>query len=352
MVKRLLFSIVTIILLLGSCSSSGGDKTSSSDYRGSLLILNTLSEDISSFKDNRIENHVAPADAGANRMVIYGGELIVINSLSNSISVYDSNLSLLYEESTGTGTNPFDGTILDDRLYITAYLKDEIIEMEQINGKWQISGTIGIKGDLPTDPDVTTRKFAPMGICEAGGKIFVALANLDENSVAAGPGGVYMRVGTDWDIMEVRGRDTVNVTNIGDNKIAIISAGDYVSGTGFQGDGKIEIYDYAKMEFSMEIDIPGAPFTVTGPISGHYFVSNAMEGNVFVYDTDWHQVGQISVNSSTLSMVSDLVIFDNMVAGLEFNSNTLFLVNPTDLTIEGKFSTGDGPISLINFTGG
>ncbi len=338
----ILFSFFVIFLF--SCQEKSKQHIdNSSDFRGQLLILNTLSENISAFDGETIKNNLAAADAGANSILQDGNNILVINSLSNSFSVYDKYLKLIYEVSTGASTNPYDGAILDNTLYISSFLKDEILLFRKKSGHWELEKSIPINNKPSCDDSDEKGKAAPMGVATDNVKIYVAIPNLNSEYVACGSGGVYMGKEDQWSMIQLHGRDTVNVVNLG-KTLAFLSAGDYIQGEGFKGNGEIELYDPFHSEITKEIEIKGAPYSVTGPIGGYYFVSDAVAGDVIVYDTSWNFVKKIVVSNNSIGMVSAIEIFKNRVMGLEFNSNTLFVINPGNLNVIARFTTGDGPI--------
>ncbi|GEM_PF-6326287 len=348
--RKFLLSLFALTLLV-SCKGKENSEHLTVTAGNSILILNTLSEDISLYRGGRILNHLSPADQGANKIIIDEKGITVINSLSNSLTTYDFQLHLLSETSTGSGTNPFSGAELGGILYVSLYLKDQIALFSRSGDSWKFKYSVEITGELPADTPGEKRRFSPMGVCRCCGRVFVALANLNSSSTAGGPGGIYMGKENEWSLIQVNGRDTVNVVNIG-GRIAVISAGDYRNGEGFAGNGKIEIYHPEKSIFITEVDVPGAPYTVTGPINSRYFVSDASMGKVLVYDSEWKLVDKIILSNNSLSMVSDLESFGNLLFAAEFNTSQLFVIDPVKLKIIGRYKTGEGPVDLQKVKGG
>lgn len=331
--------ILTVIFLLISCSNQIEQDYNSIDLQDSLIIINTLSETLSVFDGDNTKNNIAQIDSGANSLICTSnGEFAIINSLSNSLTLFDDKFNYKYETAVEKGSNPFSGVWYNNKIYLSSFLKDQLQKLNSIDNKWQFAESINIHNDEDFNDNF------PMGMAINNEKIYVAVAKLDNEFLPSALGEIAIFNNGYFNYITTTGYDTVNVVSTGSSLI-FVSAGEYKKGTGFIGNGKIDFYNPKTEKIEKTVSIPGAPYSVTGPLNNKYFISNAQKGSFFIYDINENLISENIISDKETAFISDIIIWNNKVFMLSFNENLLYEVSSNG-KILNKYDTGDGPIKI------
>lgn len=283
----------------------------------------------------------------------------VINSLSNSIQVIDiDEMVTVREISTGAGSNPVSMSFLDDTTaFVSCYFSNEVIEVDLLNGEIPARIKLPSGSDLPHDDGVKTYA-RPWGIEIVGNRCFVACANLSMMHVAGGPG-LIAEINPITrkleNIYPLSGRDTSGLiySDRYPSRLFAVSAGDYIVGKGFTGNGKVESFDIETGRVFQSIDVPGAPFSGTVGPDDILILENALEGVVLRIDPRQGHLLEsyrLPVYGYSLSYASSIVALPGLLGITEFNSDRLYLLEPSSGDILAELVTGDGPdaMAIIN----
>jgi DNA-binding beta-propeller fold protein YncE len=358
---RYLFLMVILVIFPGCPYQEGNDTAIESPF---LSIINGLSESLSfimTHGDDCVESDITTGQA-PNQILKHNNQVYIVNSLSNSILVYDyANFSIILEFSTGTGTNPFKAVIVDDKIYITAYLTHQLLICDRDGSNKE---TVNI--EILNEGDKTFYPF-PQGTAEWNGYIFIACMYAEENSLtkARDPGRVAVFSIGDQSItgyIDTRTK-AANSVYVDGNTLFIISSGTYDNG--FDETGTIEAVDLTAVNLDLPANI--SPVLVAEHNSFGAFcidgnrawTGNLGNGTLRFYDTStipWSEQESISFPGGTGGMA---YIPDILYAALtdelyvtEFNGNKVYILDPADLSVIKEYtcssnSYGDAQFMLL-----
>lgn len=306
---------------------------------------------------------VAPTGSAINHTVYRDGLLYAVCSLSNSVVVYDRDLRVVREISVGEGTNPMSLAFVgDDLAWVTDLVADDVRLIDLgpgVAASERVSAIVEMPaGDaLPRDAGVAQSWARPGGAVVVGERLFVALAHLSGQYVAGGPGllAVIDTATRELEaVIELNGRDTVQVVYDSAREVVwAVSAGDFLSGEGFIGNGLLEAIDPATLAVVEQIEIDGAPYELLLGDGSTAYLGNGGDGRLLVVDLDsGAQLDSIDLRrhagEAGLSFVSALA---TDAAGLlyvaELNSDYLYVLDPAyNHEIVADFLVNDGPDTL------
>lgn len=200
-------------------------------------------------------------DAGAtspNHVIVEGERAFVVQSTTHELTVVDlsdpSAPRVVYSVSTGEGSNPFIAAWAEGTIYVSLLQTDSLLPVRIGSDDGEALEPILIEAEeLEGVPN-------PSGVAAWGGKIFVALNNLDENYAPAGNGRlwVYDRDEESQELIDL-GEECKNPGFVAADEEAI-----YVSCTGtYSGDGAVVVFDPSQGEVLQVIPTGGAPSRIS-----------------------------------------------------------------------------------------
>ncbi|MBN1356009.1 hypothetical protein JXA40_07035 [bacterium] len=305
--------------------------------------------------DYSVEKTVTFTEYSPCQITVHGDRFYVVNSLSHSIGEYNATTyGLLREISVGPGRNPMMMAFSDPNVFwVTNYVSNTVSTVDLASGS--VIREIDLPVDLPRDPGVSQTWARPAGITIIGRTAYVACANQDESFTSGGPG-IVCRIDTDtmqvtgW--FETGGRNTLGIYHEPrwPDLLWIVSAGDYVVGQGFTGNGSICRWSLISQLPIGCIPVEDAPFEMAfGPERA--YLASARDGVVGRIDLGTLQLldpVMLPTAGHGLNFVSGLDQGpDGLVWTLEFNHDMLYLLDPSqnDMLIR-SVEMGDGPDAL------
>ena len=367
-------AVCALALALGGCDDEttlGGDdglfENGADGYPYYLAIGGGLSETFGVLKVKpgpafEYFPDVAPTGIAPNQAIYRQKHLYAVCSLSNSVVVYDRELNVRREVSTGAGTNPMNLAFADDgTAWVSAFLTDELLQLDLSAGVAagdRLLARVSLAAaDLPHDAGAGQSWARPNGLAFADGKLFAALSNLSAKWTPAGPGVVAVvdhAAGQVVDYLELEGRDPIGATVDPEaGVIWFVSAGDYQNGAGFAGNGLLEAVDPATDEIVGRIEVDGAPFELALGNGGLAYLGNGMDGRLLVVDlADRTQLDSIDlrrhVPATELSYISGLALDPaGLLYVVDFNSDYLYVLDPAaDHELIDERVVADGPDAL------
>jgi YVTN family beta-propeller protein len=357
------------LLACGGLKEQHSDLPTISPHQGYpyyLVIGGGLSETLSVLRVNqgpsfKLYNDVALTGAAIHQTLVRNNTYFAMCSLSNSIAVYDFNLNVEREVSVGGGTNPIGFTMVDDR---TAWVSDfvsadvRLVDLGPgVADDQRVKKIIALPdgSTLPHDDGVTQSWARPNGIALAHGRLFVALSNLSAQYVPAGPGVLAVinpTSGAVEKMITLSGRDAIGVTyDDARDLVWVTTAGDYVVGEGFVGNGMIEAVNPQTLAIERRIDVDGAPFEIVLASGALAYLGNGMDARVPVVDLDaGEQTDAVDLreHGETLSFISGLALDpDGRLYVVDFDSDQLYVLDPAnEYKVIASFTVNDGPDTL------
>ncbi len=368
-------SLFFLILGAGCSSSSGGDAVLRLEpaeqewaYPYYLVIGGGLSETLSLLtingpEDFALSNDVQLTASAINHTSIYQNELYAVCSLSHSVVVYDiQNLSISREISMGIGNNPMTLDFYQEHKAYISNLATNTVTFYDLspdadeNNRLLATIPLPSGGDSPETNSEQQTWSRPGTLTVVGDKVYCPLANLNSSFVAGGPGLLAVIDATRNKLektIPLEGRNTSSVYSHNDEILFLLSAGDYVPGTGFLGNGVIEIFDPSNDTVIDSIEIGGAPYEMAASPDGIAYVGNGKEGIILSFDMESLEVLdpvdiRDSLNTFGVSFVSALAVDGNgMLYAAEFNNDHLFIIDTNDGNrIIRVLDVNDGPDTL------
>lgn len=331
-----------------------------SDHK--ILIANSLSENVTLLeRKNKIwtsTQNTLKTGQSPSAIKIRGDRCYILNSLSHALQIIDiTSQSIINEISTGISSNPMDFDFVDDNtLIITTYITNEILIMDisdDFNDDSRIKKAISLSDEivLPRDEDVIQTWARPGGVVVINDFAYVALANLQSFHTAGGPGlvvQVSLKTNSITNINTLSGRDTTGLINSEryPDRLIVISAGVYSIFDGFIGNGKVESINLNTLEIFQSIDLSGAPFS---GVIGHddlLYLENAKDNRLLRVDlklgTELDDI-ELPQYGPGLSYISSLGTLPGLILATEFNSDKIYILDPSSGSLLGDLATGDGP---------
>jgi len=370
--KRL-SALIWILVLYAACAGCSGGGTQPGPIVGGdvrLLIANSLGETLSvAARTNglwSVQRDVLPTGQAANDIVVEGDRAYIICSLSNSIHVVNTKtMTTIREISTGAGTNPFATALADDgTLWVSLTLANQLVNIDP-DATEPVLHTVELPSpDQFNDDDPSEENMPwPEGVCFIDGKVYVAfsnLANLGMVYAAGGRGAVGIidaSTATVDELMTVQGRNTVGVECPDETAglIYIISAGDFSPDTfNYIGNGLVEVYNHDTGTMSGSVSLLGAPYELALSPTGAGYATDGMGGDVLRFDSisliAWPKI-DIPDSGTGYNYVSGIShLGGSDLAVLEFNADTLYIIDGITGAIADSLIVGDGPdaIAIIN----
>ena len=340
--KRIRAAVLFLVtFLLIGCGIPTPKAVSGKPY---LVTVGTSSETLGCLDepDGTFQQSVTQTGQAPNDILQYNGSIYVLNSLSNSVTVYDEQtLKLTNEFSVGDNTNPYKFLILNDRLWITAYMTHQVL-VYSLGGDRQRVINLDKSGEYYPFPE---------GIATDGSRVFAACKDSsDVTAVTCNPNGgrvAVIRGDTVECYIPTHAPDTSNVM-ISGGRLYMISSGSYAGGSGFREDGIIESIALA------DISPTGENMTTVHArdnsfgaclINGNCaFCGNLGNGKIIRYDisaAEWTQTAQLEFDGNgSLAFISGMAFDDsrNIMWITEFNGNKLYRIDPVSLTVSDHWS--------------
>ena len=349
MAMKRIRAALTFLVICGliSCGIQSPSNINGKNVNGKpyLVTIGTNSETLSilSEPDGTMQQSVTQTSQSPNDILQYNGSIYVLNSLSNSVTVYDDEtLKLTNEFSVGEDTNPYKFLILNDQLWITAYLTHEVL-VYTTDGDRVRAITLSKAGSYYPFPE---------GIATDGSRVFAACKDSsDVTAATCNPNGgrvAVIRGDTVECYIPTHAPDTSNVM-ISGGRLYMISSGSYAGGSGFREDGIIESIALADISPTGEnvttVHARNNSFGVCLINGGSAFYGNLGNGKLIRYDisdSDWTQTASLEFDGNgSLAFVSGMA-FDNsrnILWVTEFNGNKLYRIDPTSFTIADQWHT-------------
>ncbi len=339
----------------------------STSYPFAAVVANGLSETLSVLDcsvPRNMETHIADTGNAPNQLLVNNGVLYCINSRSNSITLYElPSLRMLTDReiSVEDGRNPFKAAFLNDSIcYVTNFAADSVSVVNVDGGFVQNEIALPHGDELPRDPGVSQTWAKPCGICIVNDRAYVACTNLNNEFIAGGPGIVcVIDVASQSviDIIETNGRDTVDVSwnEIYPDSLWITSAGDYVPGTGFIGNGNVDVYSLSGNEIIHTVELNEAPFEMIISPAGRAYVGNGRQSRLLRFNVEGYEILppiDIPGGGIDVGFISGLSIApDGLLWITEFSSDSIYILdtNQNDALIEGPYIPGLGPDAVVTF---
>jgi len=364
-----LLALISILALYAVCAGCSGGATLPGPTEGGdvrLLIANSLGETLSvAARTNgswSVQRDILPTGQAANDIVVAGDTAYIVCSLSNSIHVVNTKtMTTIREISTGAGTNPFAAAIADDgTLWVSLTLANKLINIDP-DATEPVVKTVSLPAPGQFDDDDPSEENMPWpeGVCFIGGKVYVAFSNLADLGIVYAAGGrgavgvIDASTGTVDRLMTVQGRNTVGVECPDETAglIYIISAGDFSPDTfNYIGNGLIEVYDHNTGTMSGSVSLMGAPYELVLSPTGAGYATDGMGGDVLRFDSisliAWPKI-DIPDSGTGYNYVSGIShLGGSDLAVLEFNADTLYIINGITGAIDDSIIVGDGPDAI------
>src|SRR5690606_8078162 len=135
--------------------------------------------------------HTFAAEAGPtmpNHVIVDGDRAYVTLSGTNEVAVVDlqerADPRVAYTVSTGEGTNPYFVAKADDTLYVSLWIANAVLPIRVGHDSGEAKSAIPIEGEIEG-------LAYPAGVAVAGGRVYAALNNLDDNFAPAGNGRLW-----------------------------------------------------------------------------------------------------------------------------------------------------------------
>ena len=310
-----------------------------------LVTVGTSSETLGCLDepDGTFLQAVVHTGQSPNDILQYNGSIYILNSLSNSVTVYDEQtLKLTDEFSVGDNTNPYKFLILNEQLWITAYMTHQVL-VYSLSGDRQNVITLDNTGQYYPYPE---------GIATDGTRIFAACKDsLDETAATCNPNGgrvAVIRGDTVECYIPTSAADT-NAVFVHSNRLYIISSGTYISG--FREDGIIESIALADISSTGQnvttVHARDNSFGVCLINGSSAFCGNLGNGKIIRYDisdTEWSPTAQLEFDGNgSLAFISGMVFDDsrNIMWITEFNGNKLYRIDPVTLTVSDRWTVSN-----------
>ncbi len=332
------------------------------DYR--VLVANGLSETITLVERTNGNWNVTPdvlaTGSSPAQLVVHEDFAYLVNSLSNSIQVIDVvNMATVREISTGAGTNPMSIAFVDDyTAMVSCYLTDEVVLLDistETPTDERILGRIPMPSpeELPHDPDAATRA-APGELVVVDDRCFVVCSNLIFLHAAGGPG-VLVEIDVPSHQIStthvLNGRNTTGIIHSPrfPRRLVLISAGDFSLSEGFLGNGVVESFDLDAGEVFQVVNVEGAPFDGVIGSDDILFLENGKEAEVL--RVDLHEATSLDGyplpdHGLSLSYASSMLALPGLLLVTDFNSDRLYLQDPSTGEMLAELATGDGPDAM------
>ncbi|MBR6061771.1 MAG: hypothetical protein IKP67_06825 [Spirochaetales bacterium] len=307
-----------------------------------LVTVGTSSETLGCLDepDGTFQQSVTQTGQAPNDILQYNGSIYVLNSLSNSVTVYDEQtLKLTNEFSVGDNTNPYKFLILNEQLWITAYMTHQVLVYSLCGDRQRVINL-----------DKSGEYYAfPEGITTDGIRIFAACKDsLTAGADTCDPKGgrvAVIRSDTVECYIPTSAADT-NAVFVHSDRLYIISSGSWSGG--FREDGVIESIALADIsptgENATNVHARDNSFGVCLINGGSAFCGNLGNGKLIRYDisdSDWTQTASLEFDGNgSLAFVSGMA-FDtvcNILWVTEFNGNKLYRIDPATLTVSDHWS--------------
>lgn len=312
-------------------------------------------------KEFSLANDVQVTASSINQTVVHQKELFAVCSLSHSVMIYDvHDLSIRSEVSVGIGNNPMALVFHNNKkAFISNFISNSITYYNLADDVGEALTTISLPSgnDLPRDKGISETWARPGGMILAAGKLYVALANLDNSYVAGGPGhlaAIDPVENTLEKTIELTGRNTVAVFAEEESEIIYaMSAGDYTPDDGYTGNGLVEVIYAVNDQVIDSIDTGGAPTEMVVNDRGVAFLGNGKKGEVLSFDTETLEIlDPVDIrdpdDSLGLSFASALAVDGNgYLFAAEYNHDRLFVIDThNNNKIVDTFTVNDGPDTL------
>ena len=360
--KRIVLILVVIFAVsVGGCSNGGTGLFPPVDLSGdiTLLIANTLGETLSIASRSNgqwtMQTDVAQTGQGANDIVVHGDRAYIVCSLSNSIHVVNTtDLSTVREISTGEGTNPYAVVIDDDgMLWVSLTLTNQLLQIDP-DAAVPILRTIVLPGGIPPINPIPMDIIHPWpaGISYHKGHVYIAHSNLG-SGLFPGQEGAVTIVNTDTGVIEekldIAGWNTVDVycPDPEGDLLYFVSAGEYF----FRGEnGLIEVYDTSSGQVTGSVSLDGIPWGMVLSSTGAAYTTNAQTGEVLRFDANslipWPPF-PLPDSGTGYNFISDICFTgNNELAVIEFNGDTLYIVDGITGDVKWSANAGDGAYAV------
>lgn len=307
-----------------------------------LVVVNTLSENLSYLENKEDTNfRQGPVVGEAPNQIIYNnGYFFVINSLSNSIIKFDKFLNIVKEFKVITSSNPYKAVVINDKIYITSYLLHSVMVYNHNNGDKIV--TIQIEN---IENNGKIYYPFPCGIVRYNNYLFVA-CKYTPDATASNPlkGRVIIIDITENKIIGYIQSDGYNTTNLYVNKdfLYIISSGRY--NNGYLEDGTIEEinllnFDFNNIIYDKRIVASNNSFGTIAITENFIFTGNIGNSKVIKFNKDFEQIDYKIIKSDGFSFVSAIKYYDNRLFLLEYNSSSLYIIDPFSFSIKNSIKT-------------
>ena len=330
-----------------------------------LVIINGISENLSfinkrgqSLFTSNVLLGLAP-----NQIIKNNDDIYIINSNSNSIMVFDYNdFSIKKEFSVETGQNPYKACIIENNIYISAYLTHKLLKY---------SLAVSKKNEI-NFVDIGSYKPYPLGVVNWNDYIFIAcMYSTDGTATNTRDPGRIAVYNASNDILTgyiEAGAKNTNALYLDDNILYIISSGSYdVGNGGFQEDGIIESIQLN----DVSDDLGSNPATISGLTvtsdssfgalciyNTKAWAGNLGNGTLRQYDVSGDTWTQIETRTfpgnSTLAYIPDIKYdpVEDRIYVTEFNGNYLYILYPDTLLTKKSFKStistlGDAQFMLM-----
>jgi len=374
------FYFVLILLLLSAATAGIGcddleeqeEETDIGDgdeaeYPFYLVIGGGLSETLSVLRIEEgpsfeLFNDVVLTGSAINQTLWHDDSFYAVCSLSHSVIIYNGDLDIRREVSVGVGSNPMNAALSeDDTAWISGMVSGDVRLVDLgagVDEDDRLLATVEFSDDLlPHDEGTDQTWPRPNGVVLRDQWLWVVLSNLEDNWLAGGPG-VLAVVDTDDESVDgavtLQGRDPIGVLwDEERNLLWVVSAGDYVTGEGFAGNGLLEAVDIEEREVVQTIEVEGAPFELLIADSSLGYLVNGQDGRLLVVDLDeGEQLDSIDLRDDDdtygLSFISALAVDpEGLLYVAEFNNDKLFVIDPAqNHDVIAEFVVNDGPDTL------
>lgn len=325
-----------------------------------VTIVNGLNETLSvinepgaSIRETDISTGQSP-----NQIIKHSDKIFIINSLSNSVTVYSTkDLQLKDEFSTGTGTNPYKSVIIDGKIYITSYLMHKLLIFD-------LKGNKINEKNIPTaEINSNTHYPFPQGIAHYQDYLFIACMYSQSNtaSKSADKGRVIVYSISSSSITGYIETSAANTNNlaINNNTLYIVSSGSYTNG--YDDNGTIETVDFTNADFNQPSAITpvirseNRSFGAICINQNKLYAGLLSSGKLIAYDISedtWQVTAtkELSGNNG-LSFIPDIAYSttQNRLYLTEFNSNSIYIVNPVTLETYKHHNSTNNPYGDAQF---
>ena len=395
---RVLSLVLFIGVVLGACGRPG--ITTSSDGVAALsrrwvespstdrkihhvLILNSLGEDYTILSDLHEEmqvlKNVPMASGGSSdrhscqspsHVFQDASYLYITCSRSHELHIIDrADFHLVRIIPLGEGKNPMHTVIAKEgKAFASLFSSNQVVvfnpKVDLGAGESRIGSCIDL-GSFAYEHDTGVVTLPrPGGMALRNETLYVALANLDRNLVAGGPG-YFAELDTQshrvTKVIKSRGRNTVAlyVGNLPATQdlLYVLNSGTYrLAGGGFIGDGSVDVYDMQRGDIAHSIALGGAPSRLSMARNGVAYVTNSKEGVILSFDSASREVlPSINIaphrcdqgDTLSLSYLSTVLVDDEFIYATEFNSNCFLMIDRATRQVVKTVKTGHGPDVMI-----